>query len=62
MFSSAVCPGNETWVPPAGWEPGLCPVAYFSFDDPNSYTWMKNTEQIDPPEFSQVDGVVSVIF
>ena len=61
MFLSAVCPGTENWVSPAGWESGLCPVAYFSFDDPNSYTWMKESGQIDPPESSQVEGVVSVI-
>ena len=41
---------------------GLCPVAYFSFDDPGNYTWMKISTEIEPPEFSQVDGKVSVDF
>ena len=61
MVTSAACSGSEIWIPPAGWESGLCPVAYFSFDEATSYTWMKDSDEIDPPELSQVDGVVSAI-
>ena len=55
------CSGPDDWIPPPGWKSEDKPIAYFSLEDPNCYTWMKDSNVIEPPEFSQVNGAVRII-